>query len=91
MPVKTLAQVEREHIEFVLKNTSTLQEAANVLGINIATLYRKRVLLKLPLFKQQSGQWWDGKDPWYWKKQSKVGGDTRWFQKARRLLQGRQP
>lgn len=53
--MKTLEQIEREHIEFVLKNTSTLDEAAQVLGINIATLYRKRIRMKMRIFPQHSG------------------------------------
>lgn len=38
----TLAEIERAHIEQVVKNCGTLGEAATALGINAATLYRKR-------------------------------------------------
>lgn len=38
----TLAEIERAHIEQVVKNCGTLGEAAQALGINAATLYRKR-------------------------------------------------
>jgi NtrC-family two-component system response regulator AlgB len=38
----TLEQVEAEHIRRVLESTPTLDEAAEVLGIDPSTLYRKR-------------------------------------------------
>ncbi len=38
----TLEEVQNEHIRHVLANTSSLQEASAVLGIDVATLYRKR-------------------------------------------------
>jgi len=38
----TLEQMERRHIEFVLEQAMTLEEAAEMLGINVATLWRKR-------------------------------------------------
>ena len=38
----TLAELENVHIMRVIENTETLEEAAHVLGINPATLYRKR-------------------------------------------------
>jgi hypothetical protein len=38
----TLAEIERAHIEQVIKNSGTLGEAAFTLGIDVATLYRKR-------------------------------------------------
>lgn len=38
----TLARLEDEHIRRVLARTSRLEEAAEVLGIDVATLYRKR-------------------------------------------------
>jgi NtrC-family two-component system response regulator AlgB len=38
----TLEQIENEHIRRVLTNTRTLDEAAQILGIDPATLYRKR-------------------------------------------------
>jgi transcriptional regulator with PAS, ATPase and Fis domain len=40
--MKTLKQVELEHMLDVLARTSTLAEASKVLGINDATIYRKR-------------------------------------------------
>ena len=38
----TLAQVENEHIRRVLANSRTVDEAAQVLGIDPATLYRRK-------------------------------------------------
>lgn len=38
----TLAEVERNHIETILRETSSQQEAAEILGIDPATLWRKR-------------------------------------------------
>jgi NtrC-family two-component system response regulator AlgB len=38
----TLAELENLHIRRVMENSRTLEEAAHVLGINPATLYRKR-------------------------------------------------
>lgn len=38
----TLEEIEAEHIRRVLANTRTLDEAATILGIDPATLYRKR-------------------------------------------------
>jgi NtrC-family two-component system response regulator AlgB len=38
----TLEQLEAEHIRTVLASTATIEEAANVLGIDPSTLYRKR-------------------------------------------------
>jgi NtrC-family two-component system response regulator AlgB len=38
----TLEQLEAEHIRRILASTSTLEEAASVLGIDPSTLYRKR-------------------------------------------------
>lgn len=38
----TLSKIERAHIEQVVANCGTLSEAADALGINAATLYRKR-------------------------------------------------
>jgi NtrC-family two-component system response regulator AlgB len=38
----TLEEMERRHIEFVLQQAMTLEEAAEMLGINVATLWRKR-------------------------------------------------
>jgi NtrC-family two-component system response regulator AlgB len=37
-----LEQLEQEHIQRVLDQTNTIEEAARVLGVNPATLYRKR-------------------------------------------------
>ena len=39
---RTLEQIEREHIERVLRATATQEEAARVLGIDPSTLWRKR-------------------------------------------------
>jgi NtrC-family two-component system response regulator AlgB len=38
----TLEQLEAEHIRRVLASTQTLEEAAEILGIDPSTLYRKR-------------------------------------------------
>ena len=38
----SLEDVEREHIRRVLAETATLEEAADALGINVTTLWRKR-------------------------------------------------
>ena len=38
----TLEELEAEHLRRVLRNTASLDEAAEVLGIDPSTLYRKR-------------------------------------------------
>jgi NtrC-family two-component system response regulator AlgB len=38
----SLAELEREHIKAVLAQTASMEEAARVLGIDPATLWRKR-------------------------------------------------
>jgi NtrC-family two-component system response regulator AlgB len=38
----TLDQIERDHIERVVARTATLDDAAQLLGIDASTLYRKR-------------------------------------------------
>ena len=42
----SLDQIETEHIRQLLNNTKTLEEAAHLLGIDPATLYRKRKRLQ---------------------------------------------
>ena len=42
VPTSTLEQVEREYIMHVLGQSTTLEEAAVSLGINVTTLWRKR-------------------------------------------------
>jgi NtrC-family two-component system response regulator AlgB len=42
LPPTSLEEVERQHIERVLAETATLEEAAAILGINTSTLWRKR-------------------------------------------------
>jgi len=42
VPPSTLEEIEREHIMHVLKQSTTLEEAAAKLGINVTTLWRKR-------------------------------------------------
>lgn len=42
----TLDQVEGEHIRRLIGNTKTLEEAAQILGVDPATLYRKRKRLE---------------------------------------------
>ncbi len=46
-PLTSLEEVERSHIIGVLKASSTMEEAAAALGINISTLWRKRKLYKI--------------------------------------------
>jgi NtrC-family two-component system response regulator AlgB len=43
----SLEEVERVHIERVLAETATLEEAAAILGINTSTLWRKRKRYRL--------------------------------------------
>ena len=43
----SLEALEDEHVRRVLRNTSSLEEAAGVLKINPSTLYRKRKRLGL--------------------------------------------
>jgi NtrC-family two-component system response regulator AlgB len=40
--IATLRAIEREHIARVISESPTLQEAASVLGVSSATLWRKR-------------------------------------------------
>jgi hypothetical protein len=47
LPMKTLQQVQKEHIIAVIAVAPTLDEAARILDIDIATLYRKRVRMNL--------------------------------------------
>ena len=42
MSFASLEDVEREHVQRVLDQTTTFEEAADVLGINLATLWRMR-------------------------------------------------
>lgn len=41
-PFASLEDVERAHVELVLERTTTFEEAADVLGINLTTLWRMR-------------------------------------------------
>lgn len=43
----SLDELEKEHIKRILDKTSSLEQAAHILGIDPATLYRKRKKLKL--------------------------------------------
>jgi len=43
----SLEELETAHIKRVLQRSSTMKEAAEALGINKATLYRKRLKLDL--------------------------------------------
>jgi NtrC-family two-component system response regulator AlgB len=38
----TLEEVERAHVQLVLARSSTFEEAAELLGINLTTLWRMR-------------------------------------------------
>ena len=38
----TVEQIEREHVRRVQERTTTLEDAAKILGIDVSTLYRKR-------------------------------------------------
>ena len=38
----TLAKLEDEHVRRILARTARLEDAAEILGIDVATLYRKR-------------------------------------------------
>lgn len=38
----TLEAIEREHIQRVIARTPTLEDAANILGVDDSTLWRKR-------------------------------------------------
>jgi NtrC-family two-component system response regulator AlgB len=42
LPSISLEDLEKEHIRHVLASSSTLEEAAGILGINLSTLWRKR-------------------------------------------------
>lgn len=45
----TLEDLERAHIRAITSKVDNLDHAARILGIDIATLYRKRVRYKMPL------------------------------------------
>ena len=40
--IASLEDVERAHVRLVLEQTATFEEAAELLGINLATLWRMR-------------------------------------------------
>jgi transcriptional regulator with PAS, ATPase and Fis domain len=40
--ITSLEDVERAHVRLVLEQTATLEEAAELLGINLTTLWRMR-------------------------------------------------
>jgi NtrC-family two-component system response regulator AlgB len=44
--LRTLAEIERDHIKSILNQTGTMEEAAEILGINLSTLWRKRKLYR---------------------------------------------
>lgn len=45
----TIEDLERAHISAITSRVENLDHAARILGIDIATLYRKRVRYKMPL------------------------------------------
>lgn len=53
MPV-TIAELEADHLQRVMASSPSLTEAAHTLGIDQATLYRKRKRLFLPIQTQRS-------------------------------------
>ena len=55
-PLITLEEMERQTIERALRLCSTLVEAADRLGIDIATLYRKRRRFGLGRVQPAPGQ-----------------------------------
>ena len=50
----TLETLEKEHIARVIRQSATMEEAAQVLGIDPATLYRKRKKMALDPVNQGS-------------------------------------
>jgi len=40
--IKSLDQIEKDHIQYVLQNATNLQNASKILGIDYSTLWRKR-------------------------------------------------
>lgn len=56
--LRSLHAVEIEHILHVLNNTSGIGEAAEVLGIDAATLYRKRYKYNLMKRRTAEGRVW---------------------------------
>lgn len=40
--IKTLEQIQTDHIESVIAQSASIQEAANILGINASTIWRRR-------------------------------------------------
>jgi predicted DNA-binding protein (UPF0251 family) len=40
--IASLEDVERAHVRLVLEQTATFEEAAELLGVNLATLWRMR-------------------------------------------------
>jgi transcriptional regulator with PAS, ATPase and Fis domain len=47
VPPNSLEEVERDHIQHVLEESPTLEDAAETLGINVSTLWRKRKRYKI--------------------------------------------
>jgi NtrC-family two-component system response regulator AlgB len=47
VPPNSLEEVERDHIQRVLEESPTLEDAAETLGINVSTLWRKRKRYKI--------------------------------------------
>ena len=47
VPIPKLEELEKEHIQRVLRKAESLEKAAEILGIDTTTLYRKRKKLNL--------------------------------------------
>jgi transcriptional regulator with PAS, ATPase and Fis domain len=53
---RSLADIERDHIESVLSSSRTIEEAAEILGINMSTLWRKRQIMFPSTIQRRRGR-----------------------------------